>query len=70
MTPLWVYPEGHEPDWLDLSGDDQMTGADSEAVCEAHAARAELANVRCEVVFLRWLCVGLVVLVLIQWFHG
>lgn len=22
MKPLWVYPEEHEPDWLDLSGDD------------------------------------------------
>jgi hypothetical protein len=21
--PLWVYPEGHEPDWLDMSGDDR-----------------------------------------------
>lgn len=42
-----------------------MNGADSEAACEAYAARAELANVQCEVVFLRGLVLALLVLL---WF--
>jgi hypothetical protein len=59
VTPLWTYPEGHEPDWLDLSGD-PMTGADSEEACALHAAEAERDNVLAECRFLRVLCLVLV----------
>jgi hypothetical protein len=56
VTPLWTYPEGHEPEWLDWS---------------AHSARdpqlrimelqAELRNNAVEVWFLRALCLVLAV---------
>jgi hypothetical protein len=53
--PFWVYPEGHEPDWLDLSGDDNWTDPELRIM----ELEAEVRNVRAEVWWLRVACVGL-----------
>jgi hypothetical protein len=49
--PLWVYPEGHEPDWLDMSGDDR------DPHLRIMELEAEIRNQAVEVWVLRGLCV-------------
>jgi hypothetical protein len=51
--PLWVYPEGHEPDWLDMSGDDR------DPHLRIMELEAEVRNKAAEVWWLRGACVVL-----------
>jgi hypothetical protein len=51
--PLWVYPEGHEPDWLDMSGDDR------DPHLRIMELEAEIRNKAVEVWWLRAACVVL-----------
>lgn len=54
--PLWTYPEGHEPEWLDWSA---HSGADRDPQLRAMELQAERDNVLAEVWFLRVLCLVL-----------
>jgi hypothetical protein len=53
MSALWVYPEGHEPDWLDMSGDDR------DPHLRIMELEAEIRNQAVEVWWLRAACVVL-----------
>jgi hypothetical protein len=56
----WVYPEGHEPDWLDLSGDDLMADMfNRDPELRIMELEAEVRNKAVEVWWLR----GLVALI-------
>jgi hypothetical protein len=60
--PFWVYPEGHEPRWLDLSGDDNWTDPELRIM----ELEAEVRNVRVEVWWLRGLVLAMAA-ALISW---
>jgi hypothetical protein len=55
-NPLWTYPEGHEPEWLDWS---THSGADRDPQLRMMELQAELRNNAVEVWFLRVLCLVL-----------
>lgn len=54
--PLWVYPEGLEPEWLDWS---THSGADRDPQLRIMELQAEIRNNAVEVWWLRAMVVGL-----------
>jgi hypothetical protein len=63
--PWWVYPEGHEPDWLDMSGDDLMAAMfNRDPELRIMELEAEVRNVRAEVWWLRVAVVALAILLI------
>jgi hypothetical protein len=72
MTPLWTYPEGHEPEWLDWSAHSTGTsgagtGADHDPHLRIMELQAEVRNQAAEVWWLRAACVALAAAGALAW---
>jgi hypothetical protein len=62
--PLWTYPEGHEPEWLDWSA---HSGADRDPQLRIMELQAEVRNQAAEVWWLRAACVALAAAGALAW---
>jgi hypothetical protein len=65
--PLWTYPEGHEPEWLDWSAPSVASGADRDPQLRIMELQAEVRNQAAEVWWLRAACVALAAAGALAW---
>jgi hypothetical protein len=64
--PLWTYPEGHEPEWLDWSAHSGAHG-DRAPQLRIMELEAEVRNQAAEVWWLRAACVALAAAGALAW---